>query len=157
MSLTTDPQDPRLKEGQKDTGQNEVYLVLSEEERQKGFVRPYRDSYLHLGRDVSKYGDPQPLTPEQHERYDQYGYVAFMPMLDPESSITGQFLTQKDLYALKNGRLGGCGGLTIMAKEIAETYARDPYFYGATYCCRCMKHFPLDEFVWTGTNITVGT
>jgi len=51
MSLTTDPKDPRLKEGQKnETGQHEIYLVLSEEERAKGFVRPLRNTYVHKGR-----------------------------------------------------------------------------------------------------------
>ena len=47
MSLTTDRNDPCLKEGKKETGQNDCYLVLSEEERAKGFVRPYRDTYIH--------------------------------------------------------------------------------------------------------------
>lgn len=48
-NLTTDPNDPRLGHGVDETPvpQNEVYLVLSEEERAKGFVRPYRDSYIH--------------------------------------------------------------------------------------------------------------
>ena len=50
MSLTTDPNDPKLKEGQKnETGQHEIYLVLSDEERAKGFVRPVRRSYRHVG------------------------------------------------------------------------------------------------------------
>lgn len=39
MSLTTDPNDPSLNKPRAD-GQNEKYLVLSEEERKKGFVRP---------------------------------------------------------------------------------------------------------------------
>lgn len=29
-------------------GQHKSYIVLCEEERQKGFVRPYRDKYKHL-------------------------------------------------------------------------------------------------------------
>lgn len=52
MSLTNDPNDPRLGHGVDDPNvpvpQHEVYLVLSEEERAKGFVRPYRDTYTHL-------------------------------------------------------------------------------------------------------------
>lgn len=32
----------------KDNGQQTGYIVLSEEERQKGFVRPVRHSYKHL-------------------------------------------------------------------------------------------------------------
>lgn len=47
--LTSDPNDPRLTHGTDDkpVQQAEVYLVLSEEERAKGWVRPYRDRYTH--------------------------------------------------------------------------------------------------------------
>lgn len=47
---TTDPNDPRLKHSTADdkpVPQQEVYLVLSEEERVKGFTRPYRNKYIH--------------------------------------------------------------------------------------------------------------
>lgn len=49
MSLTTDPNDPRLKRGvdEEKTEQHETYLVLSEEEIKKGFVRPVRNKYIH--------------------------------------------------------------------------------------------------------------
>ncbi len=49
MSLTSDRDDPRLSHGaDKEPGpQNEVYLVLGDEERAKGFVRPVRRSYRH--------------------------------------------------------------------------------------------------------------
>lgn len=50
MGLTTDPNDPRLGHGS-DTEpgpQNEVYLVLSDEEIAKGFIRPVRYVYRHL-------------------------------------------------------------------------------------------------------------
>lgn len=43
---TTDREDPRL-EVIKPGGQQAAYLVLSEEERAKGFVRPVRASYKH--------------------------------------------------------------------------------------------------------------
>lgn len=33
-----------------ETGQHPSYIVLCAEERAKGFVRPYRDSYKHVGR-----------------------------------------------------------------------------------------------------------
>jgi len=49
MSLTTNPNDPCLKHGQQETGQNNCYLVLSEEELAKGFIRPVRDKYVHVG------------------------------------------------------------------------------------------------------------
>lgn len=101
MSLTTDPKDPCLKDGQKPEGQNECYLVLSDEERGKGFMRPYRDKYVH--------------------------------------------------------NIPGCGALTKMGSVIAETYARDPKFYGATFCVGCNKHLPVGEFLWDGTKEILGS
>ena len=49
MSLTSDHADPRLGHGtdRQPREQNEVYLVLSEEERARGFVRPVRHCYRH--------------------------------------------------------------------------------------------------------------
>jgi len=44
-----------------------------------------------------------------------------------------------------------CGTSTRMSREIAETYARNPYFYGNTYCCGCGMHLPVGldgEFEW---------
>lgn len=48
----------------KENGQQKQYAVLSAEERAKGFVRPYRDSYVHVGDNpdivngvIRKYGD----------------------------------------------------------------------------------------------------
>lgn len=46
MSTTEDRNDPDL-DVIRDDGQQEKYLVLSEDERNKGFVRPYRDEYKH--------------------------------------------------------------------------------------------------------------
>jgi hypothetical protein len=48
-SITNDPADPRLGHGV-DTDprpQQQAYLVLSDEERAKGYTRPFRDSYRH--------------------------------------------------------------------------------------------------------------
>lgn len=50
-----------------------------------------------------------------------------------------------------------CGTTTTMGLALAETYARDPYFYSGTFCCHCAAHFPLDQFVWDGTNEQVGS
>ena len=58
-----------------------------------------------------------------------------------------------------------CGRVTTMALPLAETYARDPGFYGATYCSGCNMHRPVGkygEFTWVGedgsdTSILVGT
>ena len=87
MSLTTDPKDKRLGRGvdKEEVPQQEAYLVLSDEEKAKGFVRPVRDTYKHTV----------------------------------------------------------CGFTTTMNISIAETYARDPKFYGSTYCMGCRKHLPV--------------
>ena len=34
----------------KENGQQKGYVVLSEEERAKGFIRPVRDAYVHIGK-----------------------------------------------------------------------------------------------------------
>jgi hypothetical protein len=84
------------------TGQQRGYVVLSDDERAKGFVRPVRRSYTH----------------------------------------------EK------------CGVVTTMGQALAETYARDPYFYSGTFCCGCKTHFPVGEdgeFMWDGTSEKVGT
>ncbi len=47
MSLTTDRNDPELRETLPD-GQQKTYLVLSDEERAKGFVRAVHRTYLHV-------------------------------------------------------------------------------------------------------------
>ena len=96
--LTSDSTDPRLTHGSEPLDgppvpQAPVYLVLSDEERAKGFVRPVRRSYIH-----------------------EY-----------------------------------CGVVTTMGQAIAETYAANPTFYGATYCVHCGVHRPVGEhgeFQW---------
>ena len=37
---------------------------------------------------------------------------------------------------------------TTMGRAIAETYGRNPKFYGSTYCTACQKHRPVAEFRW---------
>ena len=98
--LTINPEDERLGHGanKEPVPQNEAYLVLSTEEREKGFVRPVRDSYIH----------------------------------------------------------DTCGQVTKMDQIIAETFARDPKFYKYTYCTKCQKHLPVEEFTWCYTNKKVG-
>lgn len=99
--LTDDPNDPGLTHGvdNEPVPQAEAYLVLSEEERAKGFIRPVRRSYVHMA----------------------------------------------------------CGTVTRMSQAIAETYARSPGFYGATFCAQCCMHLPVGQFVWDGTDETVGS
>jgi len=102
--MTTERNDPRLRKIKPD-GQQEDYLVLSEEERTKGFVRPVRRRYKHVA----------------------------------------------------------CGCVTTMGQAIAETYARDPHFYGGTFCCNRARHFPLVDgdgnraFVWEPDGSGVGS
>lgn len=102
MGLTTDPNDPCLTHGTDDVPvpQAECYLVLSEEERAKGFIRPLRRRYVHTG---------------------------------------------------------GCGAVTTMGRVLCETYARDPSFYGGTYCVGCRMHRPVAEFVWDEDGERVGS
>ena len=102
-----------------ETGQHDGYIVLCPDERAKGFVRPYRDAYKHVGR---------------LERIVNDGNVA-----DTEH------------------RVGGCGTVTTMGRALSETYARDPAFYGATFCCGCNRHLPVAEFVWTVDGQQVGS
>ena len=165
MSLTTDPKDPRLKEGQNnESGQHEIYLVLSEEERSKGFVRPVRNTYVHVGRRVNYKGIHYMLEGEELQKWSKIdpakSYVAVMTTLTKEdgSFLGGPFVTQEELDAWKEGKtIGGCGSSTTMGEVLSETYARNPKFYSATYCCECQKHLPVEEFVWEGTNETVGS
>jgi len=102
------------------TGQHDGYIVLCPDERAKGFVRPYRDAYKHVGR------------------------------LDDIVNDAGDVV-------LKDHRLGGCGSVTTMGRALSETYARDPTFYGATFCVHCNKHLPVAEFVWTADGLQVGS
>lgn len=44
-----------------------------------------------------------------------------------------------------------CRYTTTIADSIAETYARNPGFYGSTYCVHCHMHRPVGadgEFIW---------
>ena len=132
----------------KANGQQLAYVVLTPEERAKGFVRPYRDSYVHRG--IRPEFPTRPLTAEEHEQYDQFGYVLFEEYPESRSPVSGRYWTEAQLRS-------GCGGLTKMSRDISETYARDPKFYGGTFCVGCGKHLPLEEFVWDGTDEIVGS
>jgi hypothetical protein len=50
-----------------------------------------------------------------------------------------------------------CGMVTRMGQSIAETYARDPKFYGSTFCVGCGIHFPVSEFTWEADGSAVGS
>ena len=131
----------------KPNGQQKAYVVLSYEERNKGFVRPLRLSYIHVG-PTPKY-PLRDLTDEEKMNYRDK-YVKFE--VYPESEkFKGSFWTQEELDN------NGCGTETTMGLKIAETYARNPKFYGGTFCCECGKHLPLKEFVWKDTDQIVGS
>lgn len=151
MSPTTDPEEARRSPIRPD-GMQETYLVLSEEERAEGFVRPVRRSYRHVG--IRPQNPLRDLTGEERARYADAGYVKYEAYpADGNNSVTGRFWTQRDLDS-------GCGAVTTMGQALAETYACDPTFYGATFCATCHAHFPVGpkgEFVWEGTNEKVGS
>lgn len=157
--ITTDPNHPDLKRGvdTEKVPQNKAYLVLSEEERAKGFIRPLRCSYVHKGRLYDK-GLELLKVPETING-KTYHAIATVLANEDGSRKGGSYLTKDevDQYNQNSGYVGGCGTLTTMAKPIAETYARDPNFYGATYCCGCQRHIGVHEFVWDGTNELVGS
>lgn len=153
MSTTNDPNDPRLKNIGPD-GMQESYLVLSEEERARGFVRAVRRSYRHVGLPGPRFL-LRDLTDEEATRYAGAGYVKFEEYPTGEA-MSGRFWTQERLD--KVGK--GCGVVTTMGIAIAETYAKQPDFYGGTYCAGCSTHLPVGrdgEFIWEGTNERVGT
>ena len=141
------PVDPGHREIDPKTGKQKGYIVLSEEERAKGFVRPVRQVYVHRG--VRPKHPTRELTDEEKEKNPGRGYVIKEEYPESESPMVGRYWTEEQLKS-------GCNTETVMAQSIAETYARDPEFYGATYCSTCKGHFPVDEFVWKGTDIKVG-
>lgn len=49
-----------------------------------------------------------------------------------------------------------CGGVTSLAKNIAESLARDPDYYSKTFCANCGDYYSLDEFEWVEDGETVG-
>lgn len=150
MSLTTDPNDPNLRVI-RPSGQQESYLVLPEEERAKGFIRPVRTEYRHVG--CRPQGPTRPLTEEEQQRFAQFNYVCYEPYDPSKGSATGRYWTKAQLES-------GCGSVTTMGQALAETYARQPTFYGGTFCCHCGKHFPVGaegEFVWEPDGTRVGT
>lgn len=154
MGLTTDPNDPRLGRGVDDApiAQHEVYLVLSEDERARGFVRPLRRSYIHVGPAGPRFATRE-LDAEQRSGHLDETYVAFEPYPEEMAPAIGRYWSQAQLDAVGKG----CGSETTMGLALCETYAREPHFYGATYCCSCAKHLPVAEFTWAEDGQRVGT
>lgn len=142
--ITTDPKHPGIDKPSGPDGENEAYLVLSEEERVKGFVRPVRGSYLHLGRTVcgkvrnngerDRTGRQWVCTGELHHEGVCYTWKAVSD--------------EAVLPASHDHLLGGCGTVTTMGQALAETWARDVSFYNRTWCAECRDHRPATEFRW---------
>ena len=150
MGLTTDPHDPDLGQDRGD-GQNKKYLVLSEEERAKGFVRPVRTKYIHLGRKM----EGTLIRYEKPKVENGKTYIGYFKL---KGLSGGPLVTEEEYQEIKKGkRVRGCGSVTVMGQALAETYARDPKFYGSTFCCGCGTHKPVSEFVWDGTDEEVGS
>lgn len=141
------PIDEHTREINPATGMQNDYIVLCEDERKKGFIRPYRDSYKHVGeRPKHPLSD---LTDEEKERYKNFGYVSYEAYPEGES-VMGRYWTEKQINS-------GCGTVTTMGRALAETYAREPKFYGVTYCCTCGTHYPVAEFIWTADGEQLGS
>lgn len=147
MTLTTDPADPATKRTRPD-GQQEAYYVAPEAARRQPADRPYRDRYTHVG--VGPKNPTRPLTADEQARYTEFGYVAFEPNLDEGSAVVGRFWTAAQLA-------GGCGTQTVIGRAIADTYRVSPRTYGATFCCGCGRHFPVEEFRWDADGTVVGS
>lgn len=73
-------------------------------------------------------------------------------VLSPEELAKGFVRPFRDAY-----RHETCGSVTTMGHDLSATYARDPSFYGATYCCVCRMHKPVSEFRWTADGEVVGS
>jgi hypothetical protein len=130
-----------------ETGQHRAYWVLSEEERKKGWVRPLRRKYVHVGL-KPKY----PLRDLTQDELETYGLDFDKYEEYPEESerpATGRFWTKKELA-------GGCGVVTSMGLALCETYSANPKYYSSTFCAGCRTHLPVEEFVWDEDGQEVG-
>jgi hypothetical protein len=109
------PVDVVRAEQTETTGQHKDYIVLCPDERAKGFVRPYRDKYLHVGRTTSHWKEiDRMLTDEEKREYSNKDYVAVMTQMVGDVKA-GTYVTQRELDAWKAGeRVGGCGVETKM-------------------------------------------
>jgi hypothetical protein len=50
-----------------------------------------------------------------------------------------------------------CNQPTRMGQALAETWAKDPQFYGATLCVHCQMHRPVSEFTWMDDGTVLGS
>lgn len=115
-----------------------------------------------MGRDPERYSttDGKPAHPE----YD----LRESPAPQPVDPASGQHRAYWVLSEAERGKgfvrpvrrtylhTSRCKTSTTMGTALAETYAREPGFYGATFCCACRDHFPVAEFTWEDGS-TVGS
>lgn len=135
-------------------GQLADHYVMCPEERAKGFVEPVRTAYQHVGIAGPRFPLVD-LTDGERERFGDL-YAKFERYPESESPQLGRYWSQAQLDKIGSG----CGTVTTMPQSIAETYAREPAYYGRTFCCGCGDYFPVGrdgEFVWDGTRQRVGT
>lgn len=133
------------------TGQHTSYWILNEDERKKGFVRPVRRTYVHVGRRIcGKPASDSVVAQMVVKCKDGEIYVcASEPAHEGECFALLVKMTAKHAERfLTKGLLGGCDTVTTMSLDIAQTYARDPNFYSAGMCVRCKEHFPHEELRW---------
>ncbi len=82
---------------------------------------------------------PAPINPATGQHGDHW-------VLSAEERAKGFVRPVRDSY-----RHVKCGGVTRMPQAIAQTYARQPGFYGQTFCVDCSAYLPVGEhgeFVW---------
>lgn len=96
------------------------------------------DRILTDGSPVPEDGSHKRLRPDGQ----QEGYVCLIP----EEIAKGFVQPVRNSYVHKT-----CGVVTRMGDRLAETYARNPWFYSGTFCVGCGSHFDLSEFVWDKT------
>lgn len=92
--------------------------------------------------------------PELHEKGPNGQNKKYIVLSDEELS-KGFVEPVRDTYIHTT-----CGTETRMSVKIAETYARNPGFYGSTWCHCCVGHFPVGEngqFFWKNSDQKVGT
>lgn len=94
---------------------------------------------------TERLGAPQPIDPKSGMHGDYW-------ILSDDERAKGFVRPVRDTYVHSR-----CGTKTTMGYKLAETYARQPSFYGATFCCRCKNHFPVSEFTWDRTDEIVGS
>jgi hypothetical protein len=153
------PVDVVRAEQTESVGQHKDYIVLCPDERAKGFIRPYRDMYVHVGRSVCGKIVNRGDLPLSMQRLGGPRDICGLPF-EHDGECSGPFY---NVYEPEHARIrekhrkGGCGAVTKMGQALSETYARDPKFYGSTFCVGCNAHFPVGEFVWSQDGETVGS